>query len=108
MLLEQSEERIKQLNTLISFFKEQMKMNQSNQLIPSNSPIQCLIIPGTDQVKDLAQQLQENGFDVRPILSPTVPKGKERLRICLHAFNTEIDIGRLTNAIGRYLQTVNS
>ncbi|HZJ21322.1 MAG TPA: 8-amino-7-oxononanoate synthase, partial [Pricia sp.] len=29
---------------------------------------------------------------VRPILSPTVPEGQERLRICLHTFNTEKEI----------------
>jgi 8-amino-7-oxononanoate synthase len=29
------------------------------------------------------------GFDVKPILSPTVPQGQERLRMCLHSFNSE-------------------
>lgn len=65
------------------------------RLIPSRSAIQCLIIPGNEVVKRIAQQLQAGGFDIRPILHPTVPKGQERLRICLHAFNSPAEIDRL-------------
>ncbi|WP_207513077.1 aminotransferase class I/II-fold pyridoxal phosphate-dependent enzyme [Longitalea luteola] len=54
----------------------------------SDTPIQIVIIPGNDQVKAVAAALQAAGLDVRPILYPTVPAGKERLRIVLHAFNT--------------------
>ncbi|MES2396875.1 MAG: 8-amino-7-oxononanoate synthase, partial [Bacteroidota bacterium] len=58
------------------------------QLIKSDSAIQCIVVSGNDKVKNLATLLQQCGYDVRPILSPTVPKGKERLRICIHVFNT--------------------
>ena len=61
----------------------------------STSPIQCVIIPGNENVKAVALQLQHEGYDIRPILSPTVPRGKERLRICLHAFNTREEVGSL-------------
>lgn len=54
----------------------------------STSPIQCMIIPGNDQVKESAKNLTDHQLDVRPILYPTVPKGEERLRIALHSFNT--------------------
>ncbi len=60
--------------------------------IPSTSAIHCCIIPGNERVKKIAEEIREKGFDVRPILSPTVPEGQERLRICLHAFNTEKEI----------------
>jgi 8-amino-7-oxononanoate synthase len=36
----------------------------------------------------LAARLRALGLNVRPITWPTVPKGKERVRICLHAENT--------------------
>jgi 8-amino-7-oxononanoate synthase len=61
----------------------------------SHTPIQAVVVPGNTAAKNLASRLQENGIDVRPILYPTVPKGKERLRIVLHAFNTEADLEKL-------------
>jgi 8-amino-7-oxononanoate synthase len=39
------------------------------------------------------------GFDVRPVLHPTVPEDKERIRICLHVFNGESEIERLLNSL---------
>ncbi len=57
---------------------------------------------GNDKVKKLAKQLQEDKYDVRPIMSPTVPKGSERLRICLHAFNTEEEINGLLKSLKKY------
>jgi 8-amino-7-oxononanoate synthase len=60
--------------------------------LPSATPIQVVIIPGNDRVKKMAACLQEAGLDVRAILYPTVPKGSERLRIVLHAFNTVEDL----------------
>ena len=55
----------------------------------SQTPIQIVIIPGNDLVKEIALQLQKANLDIRPILYPTVPAGKERLRIVLHSFNTK-------------------
>jgi 8-amino-7-oxononanoate synthase len=55
----------------------------------SESQIQIVIVPGYEQVTKAASHLQSAGYDVRPILSPTVREGQERLRICLHTFNTE-------------------
>lgn len=69
------------------------------QRLDSTTPIQVVIVPGNVAVKALAARLQEAGLDVRPILSPTVEKGKERLRIVLHAFNTEEEIDRLTGLL---------
>jgi 8-amino-7-oxononanoate synthase len=54
----------------------------------SGTPIQTCIIESNANVKKASRQLQELGYDIRPILSPTVPAGEERLRICLHSFNT--------------------
>jgi len=65
----------------------------------SNSQIQVLIVHGEDKVKTAASHLQEKGFDVRPILSPTVKEGQERLRICLHTFNTKEEIKALVDEI---------
>jgi 8-amino-7-oxononanoate synthase len=63
--------------------------------LSSRTPIQGIIVPGNDEVKAMAVSLQQNNFDVRPILYPTVPKGSERLRIVLHAFNTQAELQQL-------------
>ncbi len=77
----------------ITFFKDQLRaLGLESHFIPSNSAVHCCVVTGNERVKACALQLQENGFDVRPIMSPTVPKGKERLRFCLHSFNTEKEI----------------
>ncbi len=67
--------------------------------IPSNSAIQSCNIKGNDKVKKAAQSIQDMGFDVKPILSPTVPNGEERLRICLHAYNTGKQIKEVLNLL---------
>ncbi len=64
-----------------------------------NTAIQTIIIPGNDKVQQTAEYMQQHGFDVRPIMSPTVPKGKERLRIIIHTFNTEEQIENLINLL---------
>ena len=67
----------------------------SFQKLESSTPIQGVVIPGNDEVKQAAKKLQENGFDIRPILYPSVPVGSERLRIVLHSYNTEDELSRL-------------
>lgn len=63
------------------------------------TPIKAVIIPGNTAVKAAAAILQQCNLDVRPILYPTVPKGKERLRINLHAFNTMDELALLMNTL---------
>ena len=82
-----------QLRRNINFFKDQLRDHDLEPyFIPSNSAVHCCLVEGNEKVKNWSLQLQEKGFDVKPILSPTVPKGQERLRFCLHSFNTENEI----------------
>ena len=67
--------------------------------LKNTSQIQSMVIAGNDHVKNAAHGLQTKGFDVRPILSPTVAKGSERLRICLHTFNSDKEIKSLVQAL---------
>jgi 8-amino-7-oxononanoate synthase len=71
----------------------------------SESAIQTIVIPENEAVKTASKVLSQAGFDVRAILSPTVPKGKERLRICLHAFNTADEIVLLTSTLAKICAT---
>ena len=86
------------LHKNIALFKENCK---HPNLIDSESAIQCIVIGGNANTKQFAENLQLNNFDVRPILHPTVGKGLERIRICLHSFNTEEDIKLLCELINK-------
>lgn len=81
-----------QLTRLVKIFRES-KVKYEKPV--SATPIQAVLIPGNEAVQTAAAMLQQHGFDVRPILYPTVEKGKERLRIVLHAFNTEAELSGL-------------
>ena len=84
---------VEKLQKNISFFKTEVsKRGFHEHFLESESSVHCCILPGNEQVKKASEVLAENGFDVRPILSPTVPNGKERLRICLHSFNSKEEI----------------
>lgn len=63
----------------------------------SMSHIQSVPIEGNEAVKRAAQDIVKQGFDVRPLMSPTVQRGHEVLRVCLHAFNTDDELTQLIN-----------
>jgi 8-amino-7-oxononanoate synthase len=87
---------IKKLHQNIDFFKSEIERLQlDSYFVASNSAIHCCIISGNATVKNMALQLEQNGFDVKPILSPTVPKGQERLRFCLHSYNSSEEITKV-------------
>ncbi|PYI31924.1 aminotransferase [Aspergillus indologenus CBS 114.80] len=52
----------------------------------------------------LAAACQARGYVVRAILPPTVPAGQERVRVCLHARNTEDEIDGLVETIVEWLE----
>lgn len=102
-LLPQSSDEIALLRNNINLFKQKIISSTEYTLINSDSAIQCIVLKSNEKAKELAMLLQTNGLDVRPILSPTVPGGSERIRICLHSFNTEEEIILLTNTINNFL-----
>ncbi|NRB51472.1 MAG: 8-amino-7-oxononanoate synthase [Saprospiraceae bacterium] len=96
-------ERCHLLQNRITQFKEALDPGIAKHFIPSDSPIQCILVPGNEAAKEMAKTLQAAGFDIRAILSPTVPKGQERLRICLHTFNTKDQIHKLTELMNQII-----
>lgn len=97
-------EEISVLQKKISFFIFQMKiLNLQQYFVASRSAIHSCIVPGNENVKRIAAEIRRNGFDVKPILSPTVPEGKERLRICLHSFNSEKDLKEVLSLLSQLI-----
>jgi 8-amino-7-oxononanoate synthase len=96
LIREKGENLRLQLHEKIQFFRSEIKcISQKYTILDSFSPIQGIIIPGNEQVMNVANNLQRNGFDVRAIRYPSVAAGSERLRICLHSYNSEDEIAHL-------------
>ena len=68
----------------------------------SKGPIQPIFISNPKHAKNLSKNLASKGFDVRELLSPTVQKGCEILRLCLHAHNKESELREILEEIKLY------
>jgi 8-amino-7-oxononanoate synthase len=102
--LENNTIEIKKLReNIIHFNQEKQMLGLKPIFIRSKSAIQSAIIQGNENVKKIANQIQEKGFNVKAILSPTVPEGQERLRICLHSYNTKDEISGLLQLLSQFI-----
>ena len=102
--LEKENKDIELLRENIIHFNQQKNLLGLKPIfVRSKSTIQSVIIPGNEKVKSIAKQLQERGFDVKAILSPTVPEGQERLRFCLHAFNSKDEISNVLQLLSTFV-----
>ena len=98
---------LKKLRENIQFFQAEIKKQQLQEFfIKSDSAIHCAILPGNARVKQISTEFLEAGFDVKAILSPTVPTGQERLRICLHSYNSQNEIKTLLSLLAKFLRNL--
>lgn len=96
---------IKKLLQNIDFFKAQLKELQlDTHFIESNSAIQSCLISNSEEVKKIVRHLNDNGFDPEPVFFPTAPKGKERIRFCVHAYNSEEEITQVLSLLASCLK----
>lgn len=102
-LLAASAPEVEKLKQHIALFKNMVKTTETYPLIESDSAIQCLMLRSNDRAKAIAAALEEQGLDVRPILSPTVPANQERIRMCFHSFNNTKQITLLAQTINTFL-----
>ncbi|MDO5609005.1 MAG: aminotransferase class I/II-fold pyridoxal phosphate-dependent enzyme [Capnocytophaga sp.] len=95
---------IVRLHQAIEHFRNEMlRTRLAERFIPSRSSIQALVVSGNSRVKSVSAKLQSLGFGVMPILSPTVAEGEERLRFCLHSYNTKESISALADSIAEVI-----
>jgi 8-amino-7-oxononanoate synthase len=91
------------LSGLISSLNEVHQATGILALRPLDDKISPIIPIFTPDPRSLASHCQAQGLMVRPIVAPTVPQGTERIRVCLHAGNTQQEVERLVVAIGEWL-----
>lgn len=103
LLADQAPE-IMHLQKNIARFKYQLSKFTNVNYLPTDSAIFSIIIPGNENVKLAATYIQNAGYDIRAVLSPTVPENLERLRICIHSFNTELEIDRLAKLLTQFME----
>jgi len=88
------------LQEVIRYFRAQVdELGLQQCFLESNTAIQGYIISDNSKAKAIAKTLNSEGIGIKAILYPTVPKGKERLRICLHSYNTEVEIDFLLKVL---------
>jgi len=76
--------------------------SQEKNWIKSESHIQSYLVSGNERVTGLSEFLRKNGISCAPIKSPTVPKGRERIRFCLHSFNINEEMNHLFELIEKW------
>lgn len=97
-LLPQLDKERAHLNQLIRYFS--MQIGRSPLPIHTTSTtIQSIPIQGSEEVVRVSENIQKMGIDVRAIRYPTVRKGSECLRVCLHSFNSTAEINQLIHVL---------
>lgn len=71
------------------------KATHLKRMIKSQSAIHSLLVGNNEKAEELELLLAKNNIHSRAIKSPTVKEGTERIRFCLHSFNTRDEIDQL-------------
>jgi 8-amino-7-oxononanoate synthase len=87
-ILAESDSERQQLHSLITDVKKLQDGYPELSFLPSESPIQGVLASGNAAALAAERALSSAGFAARAIRAPTVPSGLERVRLCLHSFNS--------------------
>ncbi len=68
----------------------------------SSTAIQPIFVRNNQEALALVSAIMKEGFDVRALLSPTVQRGKENIRLTLHSFNSRKELLNLLQLIRQY------
>lgn len=97
-LVEQGQHRREHLARLIDRFRRETAA-MGYQLMPSDTPIQPIMIGDPHEAMALSQSLEKQGILVTAIRPPTVPQGESRLRVTFSAAHTDQQLDRLLAAL---------
>ncbi len=105
-LLQEDANSHQQLSDNIQFFHKELRAHGIRAFFDQQSPIYAFVFGDGDQnqsslmaLQECAALMKQNGLGVLPIYSPSVKRGTERLRVCLHSFNTKEEIQELIKGL---------
>ncbi len=78
------------------YYADQMEM-------PFVGPIFAHRLGSLKKIRECAEKCKDKGLRVLPIMSPTVQRGKEQIRVCLHSYNTQREMDELIHILRGYL-----
>ena len=97
-------DRIDTLKNNIKIFRGEMEtLNLGSHFIESRSPIQSFLLDDTSNTEKIKKTLEGEGIGAKIIFPPTVPPGQERIRICIHSFNTSSQIKRILHLLSTFV-----
>ncbi|WP_166254165.1 8-amino-7-oxononanoate synthase [Marinobacter salicampi] len=100
-LVQKEQWRRDHLERLILRFRSAMT-RLGYELMPSETPIQPILIGDVRDTLKLSAALEARGLLVTAIRPPTVPEGASRLRVTLSATHTDADLERLIDAFAAH------
>ena len=101
--LKQTEQRDKLTKNIQTFLEEMQALNLASCFIPSLSPIQSFLLPEASRPEKIRKTFENEKMGAKIIFSPTVPQGQERIRICIHSFNTSAEIRRILQLLSTFV-----
>ena len=99
--LQKEPNRRKLLKKKADFFRS--KVSLFADIGDSESAIFPIITGSARSALALQKALQKKGYDIRAIRYPTVPKGTERLRICVHYNHTYKELEQLAQLLKKQI-----
>jgi 8-amino-7-oxononanoate synthase len=105
-LIQQEGWRRQRLQSLIATFRYQACKLGLN-LLPSQSPVQALLIGDVEKTMQASQYLRTRGLQVSAIRPPTVPVGSARLRITLSSAHSDEQLQQLLDALAAMMSSIN-
>lgn len=107
-LLQSSSEPVKNLWDNARYFQNKMK-ESGFDIGKTQTPITPIMLGDVKLAREFSSKLFENGIFAQAIGYPTVPMGKARIRVMIHAIHTQDDLDYAYNAfckIGKELKVI--
>lgn len=97
---------IRSLHHQLSQLQQQLHLDPGSEnllRVSDDCPQSPIFSVLTAEPRSLAAYCQGKGIIIRAIVPPTVPAGSERVRVCLHAGNTEAQVEKLVETMKEWV-----